>query len=79
MISHIGWGSDRRARLTEVAQRGTEEGARDARSVYGNVQIAFGENYSLGKKQDLVLRRATFELDGKIVVENGEIVPEEVK
>jgi len=26
-----------------------------------------------------VLRRATFELDGKIVVENGEIVPEEVK
>jgi hypothetical protein len=43
-------GSDRRARWTEVAQRGAEEGARDARSVYGNVQIAFGENYSLGGK-----------------------------
>jgi leucyl aminopeptidase (aminopeptidase T) len=43
------------------------------------------ENYSLGGKnkthahEDLVLRRATFELDGKVVVENGEIVPEEVK
>jgi len=41
-----------------------EEGARDLHSVYGNVRIAFGENYSLGEKnktharEDLVLRRA---------------------
>ena len=48
VISHIGWGTDTRARWTEVAQRGTEDGGRDARSAYGNVQIAFGENYSLG-------------------------------
>jgi len=85
VISHIGWGTGHRARWTEVAQRGTEEGARDAWSVYGNVQIAFGENYSLGGKnkththEDLVLRRATFELEGKVVVESGEIVPEELK
>ena len=85
VISHIGWGTDHRARWTEVAQRGTEEGARDARSAYGNVQIAFGENYSLGGKnkthahEDLVLRRATFELDGEIVVDDGDIVPAELR
>jgi hypothetical protein len=49
------------------------------------VQIAFGENYSLGGKnkthshEDLVLRRATLEPDGKVVVENGDIGPEELK
>jgi 2,5-dihydroxypyridine 5,6-dioxygenase len=85
VISHIGWGTDHRARWTEVAQRGTEEGARDARSAYGNVQIAFGENYSLGGEnkthahEDLVLRRATFELDGEIIVDNGDIVPQELR
>jgi 2,5-dihydroxypyridine 5,6-dioxygenase len=85
VISHIGWGTDRRARWTEVAQRGTEEGARDARSVYGNVQIAFGESYSLGGRnktkahEDLVLRHATFELDGEVIVQNGTIIPEELK
>jgi len=85
VISHIGWGTDLRARWTEVAQRGTEEGARDARSTYGNVQVAFGANYRLGGKnktmahEDLVLRRANFYLDGKLVVEDGRIIPEELK
>lgn len=85
VISHIGWGTDQRARWTEVAQRGTEEGARDARSVYGNVQVAFGENYSFGGKnktkahEDLVLRQATFELDGNIIVKDGKIIPEELR
>lgn len=84
-ISHIGWGTDSRARWTEVAQRGTEEGARDARSTYGNVQIAFGANYALGgmnttkAHEDLIMRRATFYLDEKVVVENGEIVPEDLR
>lgn len=85
MISHIGWGTDPRARWTEVAQRGTEEGARDARSTYGNVQIAFGANYALGGQnktkahEDLIMRHATFYLDGKVVVEGGEIVPEDLR
>ena len=85
VISHIGWGTDQRARWTEVAQRGTEEGARDARSVYGNVQVAFGENYAFGGKnktkahEDLVLRCATFELDGSIIVKGGRIIPQELK
>jgi 2,5-dihydroxypyridine 5,6-dioxygenase len=85
VIAHIGWGTDRRARWTEVAQRGTEDGGRDARSVYGNVQIAFGENYSFGGKnktkahEDLVLRQATFELDDVVVVKDGDILPEELR
>jgi 2,5-dihydroxypyridine 5,6-dioxygenase len=85
IISHIGWGTDTRARWSEIAQRGTEEGARDVRSTYANVQVAFGANYRLGGKnqtmahEDLILRRATFELDGKIIVENGRIIPEELR
>jgi 2,5-dihydroxypyridine 5,6-dioxygenase len=85
VISHIGWGTDNRARWSEIAQRGTEEGARDVRSTYGNVQIAFGANFRLGGKnrtmahEDLLLRRATFELDGHTIVENGRIVPEELR
>jgi 2,5-dihydroxypyridine 5,6-dioxygenase len=84
IISHIGWGTDHRARWSEIAQRGTEEGGRDVRSTYGNVQIAFGANYRLGGKnqtmahEDLILRRATFELDGKTIVEDGRIIPDEL-
>jgi 2,5-dihydroxypyridine 5,6-dioxygenase len=85
IISHIGWGTDPRARWIEIAQRGTEEGGRDARSTYGNVQIAFGANYALGGKnttrahEDLILRRASFYLDDELIVENARIVPEELK
>jgi 2,5-dihydroxypyridine 5,6-dioxygenase len=85
VISHIGWGTDSRARWSEIAQRGTEEGSRDVRSTYGNVQVAFGANYRLGGKnqtmahEDLILRRAIFELDGKTIVENGRIVPDELR
>ena len=85
IISHIGWGTDHRARWSEIAQRGTEEGAREVRSTYGNVQIAFGANYRLGGKnktmahEDLILRRAKFELDGKTIVDDGRIIPEEIR
>ena len=85
IISHIGWGTDRRARWSEIAQRGTEEGAREVRSTYGNIQIAFGANYRLGGKnktmahEDLILRRARFELDGKTIVYDGRIIPEELR
>ncbi|HWO42089.1 MAG TPA: 2,5-dihydroxypyridine 5,6-dioxygenase [Candidatus Eisenbacteria bacterium] len=85
IISHIGWGTDHRARWSEIAQRGTEEGAREVRSTYGNVQIAFGANYRLGGKnktmahEDLILRRAKLELDGKTIVDDGRIIPKEIQ
>jgi 2,5-dihydroxypyridine 5,6-dioxygenase len=68
-----------------VAERGTQEGARDARSVYGNIQIAFGANYALGGKnttaahEDLIMRKANLYLDEAEVVRDGVIVPEELK
>ena len=85
IISHIGWGTDRRARWSEIAQRGTEDGAREVRSTYGNIQIAFGANYRLGGKnktmahEDLILRRAKFELDGEVIVDGGIIIPDELQ
>ena len=84
IISHIGWGTDPRARWSEIAQRGTEEGSRDVRSTYANVQIAFGANYRLGGKnqtmahEDLILRQARFELDGDVIVDDGRIIPQEL-
>ena len=85
IISHIGWGTDHRARWSEIAQRGTEDGAREVRSTYGNIQIAFGANFRLGGKnktmahEDLILRRAKFELDGQTIVDDGRIIPEELR
>ena len=85
IISHIGWGTDPRARWVEVAQtrhRGRRPGT--PRSTYGNVQIAFGANYALGGKnttlahEDLILRRAAFHLDGEMIVDDGKIIPEEL-
>ncbi|MSP41430.1 MAG: hypothetical protein EXR70_23335 [Deltaproteobacteria bacterium] len=85
IISHIGWGTDHRAHWSEIAQRGTEDGAREVRSTYGNIQIAFGANYRLGGKnktmahEDLILRRAKFELDGQTIVDDGRIIPEDLR
>lgn len=85
IISHIGWGTDHRARWSEIAQRGTEDGAREVRSTYGNIQIAFGANYRLGGKnrtmahEDLILRRARFELDGQVIVDDGRILPDDLR
>jgi 2,5-dihydroxypyridine 5,6-dioxygenase len=44
--SHIGWGTDKRARWETIANRFWEWGGiMDGESFYGNMQIAFGSNY----------------------------------
>jgi 2,5-dihydroxypyridine 5,6-dioxygenase len=80
-VAHVGWGLDHRARWdmfsARVAQNG---GTTDARSIYGGVLFALGENRDLGGMNgaplhvDIALRRARFELDGHAVVENGRIL-----
>ena len=61
--------------------RGAEGGGgAEARSAYGNVLLAFGENRDLGGDNaapvhvDMALRRARLELDGTVVVDHGSIV-----
>ena len=82
-IAHLGWGTEHRARWETFSIRGGEGGGSiEARSAYGNVLLALGENRDLGGENsapvhsDIALRRATLELDGEVIVSDGRIVPE---
>lgn len=77
-VAHIGWGTDHRARWDMWAIRGAEGGGgAEARSIYGNVLIALGENRDLGGNNaaplhiDISLRKARMELDGTPVLDSG--------
>jgi 2,5-dihydroxypyridine 5,6-dioxygenase len=80
-LAHVGWGTDHRARWDILASRGYDGGGgAEARSIYGGVLLALGENRDLGGQNaaplhiDIPLRRARLELDGVAVVENGHIL-----
>jgi 2,5-dihydroxypyridine 5,6-dioxygenase len=80
-VAHVGWGTDHRARWDILASRGADgAGGAEARSIYGGVLLALGENRDLRGANaaplhlDIALRRARFELDGAPVLENGRIL-----
>lgn len=80
-LAHIGWGTDHRARWEVLASRGADGGGgAEARSLYGGVLLALGENRDLGGANgapvhvDIALRRARLELDGIVVVDSGRIL-----
>jgi 2,5-dihydroxypyridine 5,6-dioxygenase len=77
-IAHLGWGTEHRARWETLALRGADgAGGAEARSIYGGVLLALGENRDLGGANaapvhvDIALRHAALELDGVRVVEDG--------
>lgn len=57
----------------------------DALSFYGNVLFSTGPNTELGGTNDtpchldMPLRGCTLKLDGKVIVENGTLVPPELR
>lgn len=80
-LAHIGWGTEHRARWHSLALRGNDGGGgAEARSIYGGVLLALGENRDLGGENsaklhiDIALRRSRFELDGEAICENGEFL-----
>ncbi|MBI3707412.1 MAG: leucyl aminopeptidase [Proteobacteria bacterium] len=80
-LAHVGWGTDHRARWDILSTRGADGGGgAEARSIYGSVLLALGENRELGGRNaaplhiDLAVRRARLELDGVPVVENGRVL-----
>ena len=86
-ISHIGWGLDARARWDFM---GTDPAAAqsmgmDGRAFYGNVLFSTGPNTEVGGDNDTLchidipLKGCTLTLDGETIVENGRIVPEEMR
>lgn len=80
-LAHVGWGTDKRARWDVLASRGADGGGgAEARSIYGGLLLALGENRDLGGQNaaplhiDIALRRGRLELDGVAVVEDGRIL-----
>lgn len=80
-LAHIGWGTDHRARWETLASRGADGGGgAEARSIYGGILLALGENRDLGGKNaapvhvDIALRRGCLELDGAAIVRDGKIL-----
>ncbi len=85
-VSHIGWGLNHNAdwHHMAVADRQREIGM-DALAFYGNVLFSTGPNRELGGTNDtpchldMPLRNCTLELDGEVIVQNGEILPEDMR
>ena len=84
-LSHVGWGLEKRARWETLAMRGWDNaGGVEARSVYGNILVALGENGDLGGANtsklhiDISLRGGRLELDGEPIVENGRFLASEL-
>ena len=86
-VSHIGWGLDARARweFMGTSHAGPHSGGQDGRAYYGNVLFSTGPNTEVGGTNDTLchldipLRGCTLALDDRTIVENGRVVPEELR
>jgi 2,5-dihydroxypyridine 5,6-dioxygenase len=88
IVSHIGWGTEHRAQWHTIGTRYFESGGvMDAESFYGNMQIAFGSNFSRfleGENKvafhlDLPTRNHSIWVDDELIVDRGVIVPEKLR
>jgi hypothetical protein len=67
-----------------MANRPAVDAGAEARSIYGNVQIAFGANYGIGGKndvaahEDIVMRHCTFWIGDRPVLEDERLVESEL-
>jgi 2,5-dihydroxypyridine 5,6-dioxygenase len=86
-VSHIGWGMDETAQWDYMgtARNGAIATGCDGRAFYGNVLFSTGPNLELGGKNDtpchldIPLRNCTLRLDGTPIIENGRLVPQELR
>ncbi|WP_153722594.1 M29 family metallopeptidase [Sporosarcina cascadiensis] len=83
-VSHIGWGLNERAKWHSLALDDQVFGM-DGRAFYGNVLFSLGPNSELGGDNDtechldLPMSNCTLYLDGKLIVEDGDVVVDEMK
>ncbi len=88
IVSHIGWGTEHRALWNTLGIRYVDGGGiMDAETFMGNMQIAFGSNFTrkLGGNNktkahiDIPCRNHSFYVDDQIIVDKGVIVAEGLK
>ena len=80
-ISHIGWGLNENAVWsTDVPGIGL-----DGRTYYGGVLFSTGPNTELGGTNntachlDLPMRNCTLYLDDELIIENGDVLPDDMR
>lgn len=79
-VSHIGWGVDPRADWFAIKKKPLRIGCTDPRSFAGNVQFSTGPNTEAGGTRntiahfDMPMLGCTLTLDGRVVVDQGEVV-----
>lgn len=86
-VSHIGWGLNEKANWFHMASSKTNDRDRvlNGLAFYGNVLFSLGPNSEVGGKNDtachidMPMRNCSLTLDGRPVVENGRLVPEEMR
>lgn len=86
-VSHIGWGLNEKAKWHHLAasREADREIGVHGLSYYGNVLFSLGPNTELGGNNntachlDLPLRHCDLYLDGELIVQRGEILPEDMR
>jgi 2,5-dihydroxypyridine 5,6-dioxygenase len=86
-VSHIGWGMNEKANWFHMATSKTNDRDRvlNGLAFYGNVLFSMGPNSEVGGTNDtachidMPMRNCSLTLDGKQIVENGRLVPEEIR
>lgn len=88
IISHIGWGTDHRAQWHSIGVKFWEWGGMmDSESYLGNMQIAFGSNFStdMGGQNvcrfhiDIPCRNHSIYIDDKLIIDKGVIIDDRIK
>ena len=83
-VSHIGWGLNELARWDYLASGAPTIGM-DGRAFYGNVLFSTGPNTELGGTNDtachmdLPMKGCTLYLDDELIVEDGRVMPEDMR
>lgn len=86
-VSHIGWGMNEKANWFHMATSKTNDRDRvlNGLAFYGNVLFSIGPNSEVGGDNDTMchvdmpMRNCSLTLDGQLIVDEGRIVPEELR
>jgi 2,5-dihydroxypyridine 5,6-dioxygenase len=85
-VSHLGWGMQKKAHWTTLGMYDKRQSnAMEARSFYGNFMFSTGPNSEGGGTRhtachlDIPMLHCTVLLDGERVLENGQLVPAELR
>jgi 2,5-dihydroxypyridine 5,6-dioxygenase len=86
-VSHIGWGLDENASWTFMgtSPAAAQSVGQDGRAYYGNVLFSTGPNLEVGGSNDtechldIPLKDCSLFLDGRQILKDGAIIPEEMR